>query len=117
MHTNSVLRDLRFMVRIRSCMSSRCYLGSVRLIRLVAASVIGLHLAASLGNLLNNGVIFDVVCVVCLHISSNAVQGPLESILRGRVHHAWLKFLRQLTLPTAVFLNSRIVAHHPAPMR
>lgn len=73
---------------------------------------------ASLGNSGYNTVVFDVVCVVGLDISGKTVQGTLESILGRRVHHARLSLSGQLgpIFPTSN-ADSRIVAHHLAPMR
>jgi hypothetical protein len=44
----------------------------------------------ALGDSADNVVVFDVVCVVGLDIDGEAVEGTLNGIFGGGVHHAWL---------------------------
>lgn len=47
-------------------------------------------LCQTLANLGQDGLVLDVIFVICLEFSGNTVQGALESIFRGGVHHLGL---------------------------
>ena len=44
-------------------------------------------LCEAFGHLVEDGLVFDVVLVISLELGGNAVQGALESIFGGGVHH------------------------------
>lgn len=50
----------------------------------------GLDLSTALGDAGSNAVVLDVVLVVCLDLSTNAVERALQRILGRGVHHLGL---------------------------